>query len=50
MPDQPPEALQEVALVEVHVSVELLPDATVVGLALKLTVGAGGAATATLAV
>ncbi len=49
VPDQPPEALQEVALVEAHVSVELLPDTTVVGLALKLTVGPVGTVTVTLA-
>jgi hypothetical protein len=41
VPDQPPEAVQEVALVEVHVSVELLPDTTLVGLAVSVTVGAG---------
>jgi hypothetical protein len=41
VPDQPPVAVQEVALVEDQVSVALLPLATVLGLALKLTVGAG---------
>jgi hypothetical protein len=41
LPDQPPEAVQEVAFVEVHVKVELLPDTTLVGLALSVTVGAG---------
>lgn len=41
LPDQPPEAAQEVALVEDQVKVELLPLATVVGLALRVTVGAG---------
>ena len=40
-PDQPPEATQDVALVADQVSVELLPLATVLGLAAKLTVGAG---------
>ena len=40
-PDQEPAALQAVALVEDHVSVELLPEATVPGFALILTVGAG---------
>ncbi len=41
VPVQPPEAVLEVALVEVHVSVELLPDTTLVGLAVSVTVGAG---------
>ena len=45
VPDQEPAALQAVALVEDHVSVELLPEATVPGLALILTVGAGFAVT-----
>ena len=40
-PDQAPEAVQEVALVADQVSVELLPLATVLGLAVRLTVGAG---------
>jgi hypothetical protein len=40
-PDHAPEAVQEVALVADQVSVELLPLATVLGLAEKLTVGAG---------
>jgi hypothetical protein len=48
VPDQPPEAVQEVAFVEVHVSVELFPDTTLVGLAVSVTVGAG-VVTATLA-
>jgi hypothetical protein len=39
LPDQAPEAAQEVALVDVQVKVELLPLATVLGLALMLTVG-----------
>lgn len=39
VPDQAPEALQEVALVEVQVSAALARLATVLGLALKLTVG-----------
>jgi hypothetical protein len=39
-PDQPPEAVQDVALVADQVSVELLPLATVLGLAAKLTTGA----------
>jgi hypothetical protein len=41
VPDQAPEALQEVALVADQVRVALLPLATVLGLAVKLTVGAG---------
>jgi hypothetical protein len=40
-PDQAPEAVHEVALVVLHVNVELPPDTTLVGFALKLTVGAG---------
>ena len=38
LPDQPPEAVQEVALVEDQVKVELPPLATVLGFALRLTV------------
>ena len=41
LPLQPPEAVQEVAFLDDQDSVELLPLATVLGLALKLTVGAG---------
>ena len=40
MPDQPPEAVQAVALAADHVRVELAPAASVLGLALMLTVGA----------
>jgi len=40
-PDQDPEAVQAVALVADQVSVELLPLATVLGLATKLMVGTG---------
>ena len=40
LPDQAPEAVQEVAWVLDHVRVELAPLATVLGLAVKLTVGA----------
>jgi hypothetical protein len=40
-PDQAPEAVQDVAFVAAQVSMELLPLATVLGLAEKLTVGAG---------
>ncbi|HWG31965.1 MAG TPA: hypothetical protein VN676_15520 [Steroidobacteraceae bacterium] len=41
LPDQLPEAVQAVASVELHVSVEPAPLAMVLGLALRLTVGAG---------
>jgi hypothetical protein len=41
LPDQAPEAVQEVALVADQASVELLPLVTVVGLAVKVTFGAG---------
>jgi hypothetical protein len=41
LPDQPPEPVQAVALVVAQVKVELAPLATVLGLALRLTVGAG---------
>jgi hypothetical protein len=41
LPLQPPEATQEVAFVEVQVSVELAPFATVLGFADRLTVGSG---------
>ncbi len=40
-PDQPPDAVQEVALVADQVSVELLPLVTVLGEALMVTTGAG---------
>jgi hypothetical protein len=39
LPDQAPEAVQEVALVEDQVNLELLPLATVLGLAARLTIG-----------
>jgi hypothetical protein len=41
VPFQPPDATQEVALVEDHVNVEVPPLVTVVGLAVRVTVGAG---------
>ena len=41
-PDQPPEAAQEIAFVEDHVSVEAPPLATDVGFAAINTVGTGG--------
>lgn len=40
LPDQAPDATQEVALVEVQDRVEALPLVTVLGLALRATVGA----------
>jgi hypothetical protein len=40
-PLQPPEAVQEVAFVELHVSVDAPPPATVVGFADNVTVAAG---------
>jgi len=40
-PDQAPEAVQDVALLADQVNVELLPLATVLGLAAKLRVGVG---------
>ena len=40
LPDHPPEAAHEVALLDDHVRVELLPLAIVLGLALRVTVGA----------
>ena len=43
VPDHAPEAVHEVALVADQVTVELVPLATALGLALKLTVGAGAA-------
>lgn len=44
VPVQPPLAVHEVALVLDQVRVELLPDAMIIGLADRVTVGAGGAA------
>jgi hypothetical protein len=41
VPDQPPDAVQEVALVEDQLSVDLPPLATLVGLALNVMLGAG---------
>jgi hypothetical protein len=48
LPDQAPEAVQAVALVEDHVKVEALPLATVLGLALRLTVTVGTGVTVTV--
>jgi hypothetical protein len=41
LPVQPPEAVQDVALVEDQVRVEVAPLATVLGLAVRVTAGAG---------
>jgi hypothetical protein len=49
VPLQPPEAMHEVALLEFHVSTEMLPAATAVGEADKAAVGAGMSATVALA-
>jgi hypothetical protein len=40
LPDQAPEPEHDVAFAAVHLSVELVPLATVLGAAVKLTVGA----------
>ena len=44
-PVQPPEAVHEVALVELHVSVDAAPLAIVVGAALSDAVGSGSCST-----
>jgi hypothetical protein len=49
VPDQAPEAVQEVALLDDHVSVDALPLLMVLGLALRFTVAAGFALTLTVA-
>jgi hypothetical protein len=49
VPDHAPEAVQDVASVDVHVSVAALPFDTLVGLAPKLSVGGGRTVTVTLA-
>ena len=43
LPDQLPEAVHAVALVVDQVNIELLPLSTELGLAVRLTVGAGAA-------
>ena len=40
-PDQPPDAVQAVALAEDHESTELAAEAMVLGFALKVTLGSG---------
>ena len=47
LPDQPPDAVQPVAFVVLHVRVEAEPDATLVGDAENVNVGADSTATAT---
>jgi hypothetical protein len=49
-PLHPPEATQDVASVDDHVSVELPPVVTTVGFAVRVTVGTGGGAAVTLIV
>ena len=49
LPDQAPEAVHEVALLDDQVRVDALPLSIVLGLALKLTVGEGFALTVTVA-
>ena len=48
-PLQPPEAVQDVALVELHVKVETPPTATTVGFAAKVAVGNAVIVTVTVA-
>jgi hypothetical protein len=48
LPDQAPEAVQDVALVEAHAKLELPPLATVLGLALRVTVAVGVGLTVTV--
>jgi hypothetical protein len=50
VPFQAPEAVHELAFVELQVSVELLPLATLVGDALSVAVGAGRMVTLAIAV
>jgi hypothetical protein len=49
LPDQEPEAVQEVALADDHVNIEAAPLAIVLGLALSLTVAVGLLLTVTVA-
>ena len=49
-PLHPPDAVQLVALVELHVSVEVPPEIMLAGLAANDTVGAGGPLTVTVTV
>ena len=50
LPLQPPVAVQEVALVELHVSVDAPPLAIEVGLAVNVTVAAGTTVTAAVTI
>ena len=50
VPLQPPEAVQPVALVELHAKAGASPLATEVGLAVRVTVGAGGGGDVTVTV
>jgi hypothetical protein len=50
LPLQPPDAVHEVASLELHVSVAASPVSTLVGATDSTTVGAGGGSTATLTV
>ena len=50
LPDHPAEAVQLLALLDDQLSIADAPLLTVVGLALKLTVGLGGAETLTVTV
>ena len=50
VPLQPPEAVHEVALVELHISVEAAPRVTEVGLAASVTVAAGTTVTEAVAI
>jgi hypothetical protein len=49
VPAHPPDAVQEVALVALHVSVELPPLAIAVGFAVSVTVGVPGTVTIAVA-
>jgi hypothetical protein len=49
VPVQPPVAVQEVALVELHMSIDALPAGTTVGFALNAAVGSGAATMLTVA-
>ena len=49
VPLQPPEAVHDVAFVELHVSVEAAPLAIEVGFAVSVTVGAGTTVTVAVA-
>ena len=49
VPPQPPEAVQDVAFVEVHVNVEALPPVMEVGFAVSVTVGMGTTVTVAVA-